>query len=37
MQPGFYYAFGEALADQQDDFGVVRLYWNVTARRVPRR
>ena len=31
MQPGFYFAFGEALADQQEDFGVVRLYWNVTA------
>jgi HopA1 effector protein family len=31
LQPGFYFAFGEALADQQDDFGVVRLYWNVAA------
>jgi hypothetical protein len=30
-QPGFYFAFGEALADQQDDYGIVRLYWNVTA------
>jgi hypothetical protein len=30
-QPGFYYAFGEALADQQDDFGILRFYWNVTA------
>ncbi len=31
MQPGFYFAFGEAPADQQEDFGIVRLYWNVTA------
>lgn len=31
MQPGFYHVFGEALADQQDEFGLVRLYWNVTA------
>jgi hypothetical protein len=30
-QPVFYFAFGEALADQQDDFGIVRFYWNVTA------
>lgn len=31
MQPGFYFVFGEALADQQEEFGIVRLYWNVTA------
>jgi hypothetical protein len=30
-QPAFYFVFGEALADQQDDFGIVRFYWNVTA------
>jgi hypothetical protein len=30
-QPAFYFAFGEALADQQDDFGIVRFYWNVTV------
>jgi HopA1 effector protein family len=30
-QPGFYFAFGETLADQQDDVGMVRLYWNVSA------
>lgn len=30
-QPGFYFAYGEALADQQEDYGIVRLYWNVTA------
>jgi len=31
VQPGFYFAFGETLGDQQDEVGVVRLYWNVTA------
>lgn len=31
MQPGFYYVFGEALADQEEEVGPVRLYWNVTA------
>jgi HopA1 effector protein family len=30
-QPGFYFVFGEALADQQEDLGILRLYWNVTA------
>lgn len=30
-QPAFYFAFGETLADQQDDFGILRFYWNVTA------
>ena len=31
MQPGFYFAFGEALADEQDDTNLLRLYWNVSA------
>src|SRR5262249_40222273 len=31
MQPGFYYAFGEALADLEEELGPVRLYWNITA------
>jgi hypothetical protein len=31
IQPGFYYAFGEARSDQEDEFSVVRLYWNVRA------
>ncbi len=30
-QPGFYFAFGEALADQQEDYGIVRFYWSVEA------
>jgi hypothetical protein len=34
-QPGFYFAFGEALADQQEDFGILRLYWNVTVEGAP--
>lgn len=28
MMPGFYYAFGETVADQQDDYGLIRFYWN---------
>jgi hypothetical protein len=31
MQPGFYFSFGEALGDQEDEFAIVRLYWNVRA------
>ena len=31
MQPGFYFAFGEARADEPDDFSLARLYWNVRA------
>lgn len=29
MQPGFYFAFGESVADQQDDTSLVRFYWNI--------
>jgi len=29
LQPGFYFAFGETLADQQDEGRFVRFYWNV--------
>ncbi len=29
MQPGFYYAFGESVTDQQDDYGLLRFYWNI--------
>jgi hypothetical protein len=29
MHPGFYYVFGEALGDQQDDSGLLRFYWNI--------
>jgi hypothetical protein len=31
LQPGFYFAIGEALSDQEDEFAIVRLYWNVRA------
>ena len=31
MHPGFYYVFGEALGDQQDDSGLLRFYWNIRA------
>jgi hypothetical protein len=29
VQPGFYFAFGETLSDQQDQAGPVRFYWSV--------
>ena len=28
MQPGFYFAFGEAQPDEQDNFSLTRFYWN---------
>jgi hypothetical protein len=31
MQPGFYFAFGETLGDQEEEMSLLRLYWNVTA------
>ncbi|HYE13953.1 MAG TPA: T3SS effector HopA1 family protein [Pyrinomonadaceae bacterium] len=31
MQPGFYFAFGEAQAGELDNFSLARLYWNVRA------
>jgi hypothetical protein len=31
LQPGFYYAFGETLADNFDDFRLVRLYFHTSA------
>ena len=31
MHPGFYYVFGEAVGDQQDDSGLLRFYWNIQA------
>lgn len=29
IQPGFYFAFGEMLPDQQDEMNPVRFYWNI--------
>lgn len=29
LQDGFYYAFGEAVEETKQGFGLVRLYWNV--------
>lgn len=29
MQPGFYFAFGEAQTDEQDNFSLARFYWNL--------
>jgi hypothetical protein len=31
MHPGFYYIFGTALTDQQDDEDLLRFYWNISA------
>ena len=31
MQPGFYFAFGETLAEQQDDYSLMRFYWNIQS------
>jgi hypothetical protein len=31
VQPGFYMAYGSAVADDHDDRTVVRFYWNVAA------
>jgi HopA1 effector protein family len=27
-QPGFYFVFGDTLSDDQDNYGILRLYWN---------
>ena len=35
MQPGFYFAFGETVTDQQDDYSIVRFYWNITDSAAP--
>lgn len=31
MQPGFYFAFGETLAEDQEHADLVRFYWNLSA------
>ncbi|HEX3683457.1 MAG TPA: T3SS effector HopA1 family protein [Bryobacteraceae bacterium] len=31
LQPGYYFAFGETLPDYNDEYSVVRFYWNVTC------
>ena len=31
VQPGYYFAFGETLPDSNDEFSMVRFYWNVSA------
>jgi hypothetical protein len=31
MHKGFYYIYGEAVTDQQDEVELLRLYWNVRA------
>lgn len=29
LQPGFYYVFGETVTSQEDDYNLVRFYWNI--------
>lgn len=31
LQPGFYFAFGETIGEQQDDYSLMRFYWNINA------
>lgn len=31
MHPGFYFVFGETVADDQDDKDLLRFYWNINA------
>lgn len=31
MQPGYYFAFGETLPDYNDEYSVVRFYWNIVS------
>ncbi len=35
-QPGFYYAFGETIADFDEFEDLLRFYWNITAEGAPR-
>ena len=36
LQNGFYYAFGEEAEEPAGGFGLVRLYWNISAAGAPR-
>ena len=29
LQPGFYFAFGETIADQEEENNLIRLYWHI--------
>ena len=35
IQPTFYFAFGEAIGDQQDDADLMKVYWNIRAAGMP--
>ncbi len=35
LQPGFYFAFGETLSDQFDDYSIVRFYFNTRSEGAP--
>ena len=31
VQPGYYFAFGETVADSSDEYSTARFYWNISA------
>jgi hypothetical protein len=35
VQPGFYFALGETVGDQQDEYNLVRFYWNLDYTTAP--
>jgi hypothetical protein len=35
VQPGYYFMFGETFGDANDEFSIIRFYWNVSAEGVP--
>jgi hypothetical protein len=35
VQPGYYFVFGETFGDANDEFSIIRFYWNVSAEGVP--
>jgi len=35
VQAGYYYAFGEAITDEQDDHDLVRFYWDIESAGAP--
>jgi hypothetical protein len=35
LQPGFYFAFGEAIPDAQDEVSLTRFYWHIDSEAAP--
>lgn len=36
VQPGYYFAFGETIADSSDEYSMARFYWNISTEGVTR-